>query len=400
MDESNLVAAICRQRRNYETLIRTGLEAKDFGEGARAIVNAAREQYSRDSDLSAIDSDILRSQVVRRFGVGSMADSCMEFYAGLPDDVSGINAVEEYRLLRLARVSTTLATMLATGNHGDETATLLDKYKRLASGEEGEALKYRLTGDDFEEDEAARIAIGPEILNRFIGGGVLRGHNITVYGRPDSGKSLFALNTAANACREGHRVLYVANEEPAQDITRRLLSRLGNVDIETLRSRENLLRVLDKVEEPYENWFLFHRAGVTARDIATQAARVKPDFIIVDQLKNVSTSADNRALQLDTLARQVRELGIEYDCVTMSVTQAGESAQNKLTLSMTDVEWSNTGIPGAADLMIGIGVDDEYLATDKRMLSICKNKVNGRHGSVPVYIDPKRTAFLSKRKGK
>ena len=81
----------------------------------------------------------------------------------------------------------------------------------------------------------------------------------------------------------------------------------------------------------------------------------------------------------------------------MSVTQAGESAQNKLVLSMGDVEWSNTGIPGAADLMIGIGLDDEYLSTDKRMLSIPKNKVNGRHGAFPTWINPKRTSFLSKK---
>jgi hypothetical protein len=64
---------------------------------------------------------------------------------------------------------------------------------------------------------------------------------------------------------------------------------------------------------------------------------------------------------------------------------------------MNDVEWSNTGIPGAADLMIGIGVDEEYLATNKRMLSIPKNKVNGRHGAFPVWIDPTKTAFLSKK---
>ena len=400
MDETNLLAALFRQRGSYENLLRVGMESNDFSEAGKFVVTAIGEQYKRDEHCYAASVDVLRSQAERRFGKGSMADSIMDFVSTFPDDVSGVNTVEEYRLLRLARCSTTLATLLATGQHGDETATLLDKYKRLSSGEEGDEFKPRLDAEDFEDDESQRIKISPTSLNSYIGGGVLRGHNITVYGRPDSGKSLFAINQAAYACKQGYRVLYVANEEPAADITRRLLSRLAGIDIEKLRMRENLLRALDKAGEPYENWYLFHRAGVTARDISRQAARIKPDFLIVDQLKNVATNADNRALQLDTLARQVRELGIEHECVTMSVTQAGESAHMKLNLQMNDVEWSNTGIPGAADLMIGIGLDEEYLATDKRMLSVPKNKVNGKHGAFPVWIDPQRTAFLSKKRGK
>ena len=82
----------------------------------------------------------------------------------------------------------------------------------------------------------------------------------------------------------------------------------------------------------------------------------------------------------------------------MSITQAGESADMKLRLNMGDVEWSNTGIPGAADLMIGIGLDAEFEATDRRMLSVCKNKVNGAHGAFPCWIEPSKTAFLSKAK--
>lgn len=398
MDELSLLAAIFRRRENFERLTTIGLEAKDFSEAGKFVVYAVGEQFERDPEAHEASMSILRSQAVRRFGPGSMSESIITFVSQFPDDVSGINVVEEYRLLRVSRVATTIATLLATGQHGEEVNELLDKYKRIISGDGGgEDFKHRLMPEDFEDDESQRIQISPASLNSFIGGGVIRGHNITVYGRPDSGKSLFAINQAAFACKQGYRVLYVANEEPAADITRRLLSRLGSTDISNLREREVLLAVLDKVADIYDNWFLFHKAGVTARDISQQCAKLKPDFLIVDQLKNVHTTADNRALQLDTLARQVRELGIEHECVSMSITQAGESAEQKLVLSMTDVEWSNTGIPGAADLMIGIGVDEEYLATNKRMLSIPKNKVNGRHGAFPCWINPERTAFLSKK---
>lgn len=400
MDEVSLLAALCSDRSNYESIIRAGLASQEFGEAGRCVVEAAAEQYKRDADLRAVDTTVLRSQIERRFGKGSMSDSVMEFVAGFPNDVSGVNVVEEYRLLRLARCSTSLATLLATGQHGQATQDLLAKYSRLLAGETSEVFKPRLTAEDFVEDATARIALSPSNLNAYIGGGVLRGHNITVYGRPDSGKSLFSLNQAAFACKQGFRVLYVANEEPAQDITRRLLSRLTGIGVQRLRRHDELLRALEKAGQAYENFYLLHRAGCTARDIAAQAARVRPDFLIVDQLKNIACSADNRALQLDVLARQVRELGIEYNCVTMSVTQAGDSAHNKLVLAMNDVEWSNTGIPGAADLMIGIGVDQEYEATGKRMISIPKNKVNGHHGAFPCWIDTQRTAILSKKRVK
>lgn len=397
MDDLLLTAAIVGSRQAYEKLMGIGLDSTDFTEGARCIVVAAGEQYKRDPDISAVNIDVLRSQIQRRYGDGAMANSIMDFVATFPRDVSKINVTEEYRLLRLGRCATLLATNLATGNYGDETGQLVDKYKQLSGGEEGEQFKARLTEDDFaDDDQDDKLELSPRSLNEFIGGGVRRGNNITVYGRPESAKTLFALNQAATSLMHGHRVLYVANEEPAHDITIRLLSRLAMRDVDALRDKSTLRDAFARTREPYNRWYLLHRAGCTARDISRQAARLKPDLIIVDQLKNLSVGRDNRALELDRVAQAIREIGIEHECVTLSITQAGDSAQDVLNLKMNDIEWSNTGIPGAADLMIGIGVNDEYQAIDKRMLSIPKNKINGAHGAFPVWIDTQQTKYLSR----
>jgi len=396
MDDLKLVAAICGDRKAYENLNGIGLDSTDFSEAGRSVVESAGVQYRRDAKSKRIDLDVLRSQIVRRFGAGSMSDSVMDYVAGFPKDISKVNVIEEYRLLRLGRVSTELATLLATGQHGSATEDALAKYRRLAAGEEAEAFKARLTPEDFEADDAVRIPVYPSSLNDFIGGGVKRGHNIVVYGRPESGKSLFAINAAAGYCRAGYKVLYVANEEPDTDITLRLISRLAGCDIEALRDAAVRRDAFKHIREPYKNWYLLHRAGCSVRDVSRQAARLRPDVIIIDQIKNLACAEDNRALQLDQLAQQVRGLAIEFKCVTMSVTQAGDSAEGRLVLSMNDIEWSNTGIPGAADLMLGIGVDAEYHGLNKRMLSICKNKANGEHGHFPVWVNPKKTAVLSR----
>jgi replicative DNA helicase len=397
MDETLVLAALCAKRGNYDAIIRLSSPSDTFSEAARSVFACADEQYKRDESLGSVDKDILRSQITRRYGEGQQTDSILDFVATFPTDVSGANVAEELRLLRLARVATHLATLLATGQTGDATDEALKQYQDLASGAAtGDDRAPRLTMEDFEEESASRIQLSPSRLNDFIGGGILRGHNVTVYGRPDSGKSLFGLNQAAFTCKQGGRVLYVANEEPAQDITRRVLARLAGCDVNTLRDRSKLQQAFDRAGDAYDNFYIYHEAGATMRDVSAQCYKYQPDMIIVDQLKNISCHNDNRALQLDTLARGVRELGIGHNAATISITQAGESAEGKLVLSMTDIEWSNTGIPGAADLLIGIGVDQEYLAQDKRMFSIPKNKINGRHGHVPVWIDPARTAFLSK----
>jgi KaiC/GvpD/RAD55 family RecA-like ATPase len=398
MDETKILAAMYHDRQAHETALRIGVDAHDFGETARCVFISIGEQYTRDSELPSVDYDTLRTQVERRFGKGHMADSVMEFVGRFPENVSSINILEEYRLLRLGRCSTELATLLATGQHGDETQQTLAVYNSLVEGQQEEAGQDRLTFEDFVDDDAARLPLSPSSLDEYIGGGVLRGHNVTIYGRPEAGKTLLALNIACSAIRCGHKVLYVANEEPAREVTKRVLSRLRNVDVENFRDKDELALAFKKAAKFYKNWNILHKANLSARDVGRACARLRPDYVIVDQLKNLRCADENRALQLDKVARQVREIGIEYDCVTVSVTQAGDSAEQKLVLSMNDIEWSNTGIPGAADLLLGIGVNDQIQGTGKRILSICKNKVNGRHGNFPVYIDARKTKVTSQVK--
>ena len=74
--------------------------------------------------------------------------------------------------------------------------------------------------------------------------------------------------------------------------------------------------------------------------------------------------------------------------LAISVTQAGDSADNKAVLDMGDVDYSNTGIPAQADVMIGVGVTAELEAENRRMFSLPKNKISGDHSSFPVNVLP------------
>jgi len=113
--------------------------------------------------------------------------------------------------------------------------------------------------------------------------------------------------------------------------------------------------------------------------------------LLVDQLRNItSAKSDNYTQLLDKNAQAVRALGKKYDLVTISVTQAGDSASGRAILGMGDVDSSNTGIPGAADVMIGVGVTEALDRSGQRMLSLPKNKL-GAHSQVLVSFDPYRS---------
>lgn len=82
----------------------------------------------------------------------------------------------------------------------------------------------------------------------------------------------------------------------------------------------------------------------------------------------------------------MRDFAREYDLLAVSVTQAADSARDKLILGMGDIDGSNIGIPGACDVMIMIGMDETYYGNNERMVTLAKNKLTGDHSHWPVRI--------------
>jgi hypothetical protein len=99
-------------------------------------------------------------------------------------------------------------------------------------------------------------------------------------------------------------------------------------------------------------------------------------------------------LQLKALYQWARELAKTYAPV-IAVSQAGGTAENKLWLTMDDVDSSKTAKQGEADFIIGIGKESDN-TSNARYLNISKNKLIGdkdtlpdlRHGNQTVMIKP------------
>ena len=69
---------------------------------------------------------------------------------------------------------------------------------------------------------AERLRTGVPVLDRVIGGGVLRGGQAVVYGPPGAGKSLLVGLVAVRLASRGVRVLYVSMDEPVEQVSERL----------------------------------------------------------------------------------------------------------------------------------------------------------------------------------
>ena len=109
----------------------------------------------------------------------------------------------------------------------------------------------------------------------------------------------------------------------------------------------------------------------------------------------MAVKSDTRTNQLEEAANAMRNIAKRYDAIAITVTQAGDSAQGKAVLDMGDVDSSNTGIPGACDVLLGIGGTEQQIAQGIRTLSLSKNKIGGVHDSFPVRFNPRISKFVS-----
>lgn len=399
MDEQKLVAALINDRSAYDELAGK-LDPADFSEQGEAILRAGVGQYKRDPSAMAVDRDVLESAIRRMFANEKHADNVIHWLADLPSDVSSRNVAAEYRLLRRERVGFDLAAKLGAGEHDESVQALIEKYQELSR--EGTAEKDRPSIDDLYEDIAggARMRLYPAGVNRACRGGCLPGHNITVFARPNAGKTLLAINMAAGFLRDGRRVLYTGNEEPINDLVLRMLARLSGLPLSRLyESKELGTKAERKAGELYERFFPKQTTSGTIGEVEALVRKYQPDVVVIDQLKNlkIGSGNSNRALELDQIARAIRDLGKQNHIVTVGLTQAADSADQKMKLGMGDVEFSNTGVPGAADLMIGLGVNDKWQAQGRRMINLPKNKIGGQHVSFPVFIDDEKQLIRTRR---
>ena len=340
--------------------------------------------YKTDTEADHVDLDIINARLSRKYPkhpelIGIIGDCDA-------DNVSSINIKQELIDLALERIADRLSLAFSL-RKTEEIEIYLPLYHEIQEKgfesiiphNSGDAYDYTVYNDvDLEgllkeTDVENKIKLFPESLNDHLSGGIYRKQHCVIFGRPDCGKTTFLVNLVYGFLEQGLKVLFIENEDPGSVLYKRVITRFTGIPTNELSSANSEQYRFKNIS----NFTLIETESGTLKGISDELEKISADVLIVDQLRNLHTKSDTRVTELEAIARGLREIAKHYDIAVFSVTQAGDSGEGKPILGMGDVDWSNTAIQGACDLLIGIGVNDNLFNAGVRVCSFPKNKING-----------------------
>lgn len=390
--ELQILASILDSRDAYEK-VAGHLDSREMAPIFGAIYDAACKYYDLDKDAKLVDIEVIRNNLQNDLSSAAMVEQMHEVLNEIEGvETSEVNVVRQVLNKKIHDVGQELAQAILTHNR-TQAAIMLEKYQELLEKDSLEVqADEELVGADLEEliartyNEENVIQLSPKSLNDALDGGISRGHHIILAARPEASKTATAIQLTCGVAYQGKKVLYYCNEEPVHDIIIRTVSNMSGMT--TKEVRQNPKQAYKRaLKMGYGNVVFVFGATNTLWEIRSLIKKYEPDMLVVDQIRNLNVKAEGSTHQLERAAKGVRSLAGHYNLLAISVTQAGESAQDKAILTISDIDNSKTGIPASCDVMMLIGVTDELRRMGRRCITLAKNKVSGRHESWRVAVN-------------
>ena len=400
MRERHVLSSTIKSREAFDA-VADHVVHDDFSEQGWVVWTGISEYYTADPSAGRVDPELLGESIARQISADKHKDTFRRLVSGLAEmDASPPNVVADLLDTKRDVVGKQLAQSVVEGKHDWD---LLTKYTELLEADtlldadEEEPARQGLSVADlvstrFSSDSLIRVF--PSALNDRLDGGVKPGHHIVLFARPEMGKTMMTIEMMAGFARQDLKTLYIGNEDPLDDINMRVVNRLSGMTKHEVLSDPDSADMLAR-ENGYESIILQSLAPGTAREITKLMEEHKPQVLVLDQLRNLNMHQDNYVLALENAAKQARQWAKKYSCVVVSVTQAGDSAGGKAVLDLGDVDYSNTGIPAQADLMIGLGANTQHAQNGEVVLSLPKNKISGNHEYFACAVEPQLSKIVS-----
>jgi len=386
--EQRVLSAVMSSRHAWESV--SGLmDEEDFSELAWLIICSITEYYTNDPHAGAVDKVFLIDALTRAY------PRFVERFRSSIDELAPVsvpNILQEFRTLKMETAAQHLAASILAN---DQTGinSYFEKYSYYKDYATATDTDDVFVDADIEDILAVHkkenlIPIVPSELNDRLDGGVIPGTQIAVYAPTEVGKSLFAINMACGMLRNGKKVLYCGNEDPAKAMLLRFYACLSEMDKASMMAAPQRAKEI-AYNNGFGNLIFFEMSPGNISEISRQVERHKPDIVFVDQMANMGTSANfTKTEKNEYLSVRLRELAKKHSIVTVILHQASDSAYGNLFVQKNDMYYSNVGVQGQMDVMIGIGMDAAYDQQNKRMICITKNKLSGNHDNFPINIDP------------
>lgn len=169
--------------------------------------------------------------------------------------------------------------------------------------------------------------------------GLSRSDLIIVAARPAMGKSVFALNLAANFARhnkESEAVIFSLEMSKEQNVTR-MLSSESFVELDYLMKGNISGDQWTKLAQGAErlsgmNIYLDDTAGITVPQMKAKLRRLKrPGLVIIDylQLMNSSRRIENRVNEISEITRQLKLMAKELDIPVITLSQLSRAVESR-----------------------------------------------------------------------
>lgn len=399
--EKQILSTVLKSRADYQ-IINQYIDPKKWSREFQIMFGFAHDYYERDATIQFVDREVfaalLAASIQNPKHVEKFVAYADEAFGMQP---SGANIRQVVLSAKREELAQSLALAIANGkDHGD----LLTDYAQLLKVDVLEDAESNIEEFDsshlmslLEEDADGtnRIPIYPRSLNERLGGGASGSDAFVLMGRPNISKTGLVLTITGKLAKDGHEGVLFNNEERIQRLMTRQVSNLINKPSDVVR--QNVRAAYDEaMGQGFGNVKFAAMSPGSLSDIERKLDK-HPDakYFIVDQMRNILVRSENKTTQLELVAQGIRNIAKERNLVAISITQAGDSAENKSILDMGDADGSNTGIPGACDVFIGIGANAQQKAEGIRVLSLIKNKLTGDEESFPTRFNPQISKYVS-----
>lgn len=215
---------------------------------------------------------------------------------------------------------------------------------------------------------------------------------IIVAGRPSMGKTTFAMNIAEFIGMKGEKpVLIFSMEMPAEQLAMRMLSSLGRIEMQRIRSGQlddgdwpRLSSAIAMMSE--KKIFIDDTGALGPGDVRARARRVVREHgglgaIVIDylQLMRVPGNSEHRAAEISEISRSLKALARELNVPVIALSQLNRSLEQRTDRRpmMSDLRESGA-LEQDADLIVFIYRDEVY------------NKDTAAKGSAEIIIAKQR----------
>jgi len=318
---------------------------------------------------------------------------------GNPENIElHLDMVRNFWLRDRARVIGEKAIEIFTGE-SEEFGELRKLIESITDGRISDKTTYSVVESDLSEllEEQAGSRDFPfefELINENVDG-LDRGNLGILFARPEVGKTTFCCFLAASYIRQGFKVTYWANEEPAPKIKLRIIqSYFGLTRQEMIDQKESLMQRYAQEISPLLT--IMDSVGTSVEEVNEYAKLNSPDVMFLDQLDKFRIGGEyNRGDErLKETYVAAREIAKRNKLLLWAVSQASYEAHDRQFIDYSMLDNSRTGKAGEADIIVGIGkTGSSELENTVRHICVSKNKLNGWHGMINAQIDIHRGVY-------